>query len=189
MRVYILECKLVTSASLTDTFRVFEDPYNLARITPPWLGFHIKTKNLVMQKGAEIEYGFKWLGLPMYWKTLITEYEPPFLFVDEALKSPYKLWRHRHTFREVSNGTEVADRVEYALPLGPLGAMANTLAVRRQVSAIFEHRQKAIAELLGGQVTDVHPPRVTAAKLSGNPLSQTASPATHTRATESSRSR
>ena len=80
----------------------------------------------------------------MRWKTRITEYEPPFLFVDEMEKGPYSLWRHRHTFRPSEQGTIVCDRVEYALPLGPIGNLAHNLMVRRQVEEIFLFRQRAL---------------------------------------------
>ena len=149
MHVYTLDCELITQASLHDTFRIFEDPYNLARITPPWMGFEILTPNLKMRQGIEIDYRFRWLGLPMTWRTLISAYEPPHLFVDEALKSPYALWRHRHEFEETPRGTVVRDHVDYALPLGPLGAVAHALVVRKQVEEIFAYRQVKIAELIG----------------------------------------
>lgn len=149
MRVQTLDCELITPAPLRETFRIFEDPYNLARITPPWMAFEILTPDLTMREGLEIDYRFRWLGLPMSWKTRITAYEPPHLFVDEALKSPYALWRHRHEFEETGRGTVVRDHVDYALPLGPLGDVAHALAVRKQVEEIFAYRQTKIAELIG----------------------------------------
>ena len=149
MRVHTLDCELITPASLEDTFRIFEDPSNLARITPPWMGFEILTPDLKMREGLEIDYRFRWLGLPMTWKTLITAYVPPHLFVDEALISPYALWRHRHMFEGTPRGTVVRDHVDYALPLGPLGNIAHTLVVRKQVEEIFAFRQTRIAELIG----------------------------------------
>lgn len=51
-----------------------------------------------MRKGAEIEYTIRWLGVPIHWKTLIEEYDPPCLFIDRRETGPYTLWRHRHTF-------------------------------------------------------------------------------------------
>jgi hypothetical protein len=64
-----------------------------------------------MRKGSEIEYRIRWLGLPLHWKTLISQYEPPFLFVDEqtegtirALAAPatrfHHLQRAHHLGRE-----------------------------------------------------------------------------------------
>ena len=145
MKVHTFQTSMTAPLAIREAFSVFENPYNLARITPPWLNFRILTEGLAMRKGIEIDYTIAWLGVPMRWKTRITEYEPPFQFVDEMLRGPYRLWRHRHTFRPGAAGTIVEDRVDYALPLGPLGSLAHTLLVRRQVEEIFAYRQKALA--------------------------------------------
>jgi ligand-binding SRPBCC domain-containing protein len=146
--MHTLDCELLVPTPIDETFRVFEDPYNLARITPPWMGFEILTPDLKMREGLEIDFHFRWLGLPLKWKTLITEYRPPFLFVDEALRSPYALWRHRHEFEESPRGTIVRDHVDYALPFGPLGRTVHAAVVARQVREIFAYRQKRIMELV-----------------------------------------
>jgi ligand-binding SRPBCC domain-containing protein len=161
MKVYQLKSEILVPTSLQETFEVFQNPYNLAKITPPWLGFEILTKGLVMRKGLEIDYRFRWLGLPMTWRTLITDYEPPFLFEDVALKSPYALWKHRHTFRPAENGTYVGDVVDYALPLGILGQIAHDLVVHKQVKQIFEYRQQALVSMLG-RVTEIQQPVIAA---------------------------
>lgn len=158
--MYVLECELITPASIEETFAVFQNPYNLAKITPPSLGFRIITQGLDMRKGAEIDYQLRWMGLPLSWKTEITEYDAPRYFVDEARHSPYSFWRHRHTFRESAEGTVVSDRVEYDLPFGPLGKLAHKLAVSGQLRRIFEYRQKAILDLLGGYAVEIRPPRI-----------------------------
>ena len=86
------------------------------------------------------------------WKTRFTAYEPPLLFEDEQAEGPYALWRHRHSFEEVDDGTVISDRVEYALPLGPLGRLAQFL-VARQLRGIFAYRQRALMQLLGGDAS------------------------------------
>jgi len=151
MHVYTLDCEMTTAKSIEYTFALFENPYNLAKITPPELGFQVVSEERVeMRRFAEIEYRIKWLGLPMHWKTIITEYEPPFMFEDEQAKGPYSLWRHRHTFVPADGGTKVGDHVDYVLPLGPLGRMAHALLVGEQLKKIFTYRQKQLAKLLGG---------------------------------------
>lgn len=157
--MYVLECELVTRAPLDETFAFFADPYNLAQITPSWLGFRIVTPDVVMRRGAEIDYSFRWLGLPMRWKTEITAYDPPSCFVDEARRSPYSLWRHTHRFNATDEGTVVADRVEYDLPIQPLSGLVHAVAVAPQLRRIFDHRQRVIAECLGGHVR-VSPPQI-----------------------------
>ena len=64
------------------------------------------------------------------------------------LQGPYRLWRHAHDFLLVEGGTLVRDEVTYQLPLGLLGLVAHALLVRRQLEAIFDHRQRRIAELV-----------------------------------------
>ena len=161
MHVYTLQCELLTDSSLERTFSLFEDPYNLAKITPSSLDFQVTSKeHIQMRQGAEIEYTIRWLGLPMHWKTLIREYEPPFLFVDEQAKGPYSLWRHRHTFKPTLRGVRVADHVEYALPFGSLGRMTHALMVRRQLEAIFQFRQRELGKMLGGKTTQTIQPVV-----------------------------
>jgi ligand-binding SRPBCC domain-containing protein len=102
----------------------------------------------MMRAGAEIDYTIRWFGLPLKWKTRIVEYEPPNRFIDEQMRGPYRLWRHRHTFRETAAGTVIADSVDYRLPFGAPGVAAHALIVRRQLIAIFRFRQRAIAKLL-----------------------------------------
>ena len=68
-------------------------------------------------------------------------------FVDEQAAGPYVLWRHRHSFSPREQGTLVEDRVEYILPFSWLGRLVHRMIVRRQLAGIFEHRQRALAEL------------------------------------------
>jgi ligand-binding SRPBCC domain-containing protein len=130
-------------------FKFFEDPHNLARITPPNLSFKVTTRDVEMREGALIDYEIRWLRLPMRWRTRITLYQPPQSFQDEQLRGPYKLWRHHHGFREVNGAAVISDRVEYELPWGILGQMAHALIVGRQLRGIFAYRQRAIAAILG----------------------------------------
>ena len=154
MKIYTLESEMTAAVPLQEAFAFFEDPRNLARITPPELGFRITSREpVVMRRGAEIAYRIRVSGVPLGWKTRITDYDPPFSFTDEQAAGPYRLWRHRHTFRASAGGAVVADRVEYALPLGWIGRMAHTLFVRRKLRGIFDYRREALAGILGVATT------------------------------------
>lgn len=124
------------------------------------MGFEIVTDDFEMRRNLEIEYRVKVFGLLLLpWRSLITEYNPPFCFVDEALKSPYALWRHRHEFRQTARDTAVTDHVDYALPFFPFGE-AGHFAVRRQLAQIFGYRQKCLGSLLGGTVIEIREPAI-----------------------------
>lgn len=85
----------------------------------------------------------------VHWTTEITHVKEPYYFVDEQRFGPYALWHHQHHFREVEGGVEMVDEVNYAIPLGILGRMANWFFVERQVRSIFEYRRKVLAQYFG----------------------------------------
>jgi ligand-binding SRPBCC domain-containing protein len=161
MHIYTLECEMIAHRRLEEVFAVFEDPYNLAKITPASLSFQVTSKErVVMKKGAEIDYKISWLGFPMHWKTKIVGYQPPHYFVDEQAKGPYRFWRHRHTFESVSDGVKVGDHVDYVLPFGIFGRAAHGLTVRNQLLAIFNYRQEKLKGLLGNDARTTRPPEI-----------------------------
>jgi ligand-binding SRPBCC domain-containing protein len=133
-----------------EVFAFFAHPENLGTITPPWLDFHILTPSPVpMATGVLIDYVIRLGPVPTRWRTLITQFEAPHVFVDEQLEGPYSFWHHTHTFMETEGGTIIGDRVLYLLPLGALGALAERWVIRRQLRSIFAYRRRVIAERFG----------------------------------------
>lgn len=151
MAEHILTRKLILDLPRGQVFEFFADAGNLELITPPELKFHIITPQPIeMRRGALIDYRLKMRGLPITWKTEISDWNPPVSFIDRALKSPYKQWIHRHAFTENADGsTEIEDIVSYRLPVEPFGDLAHWF-VRRELDYIFDYRQKVVAEILGG---------------------------------------
>lgn len=134
---------------LEEVHAFFQDPRNLARITPPWLQFRIlHPEGVRMERGAQIDYTIRWLGLPLRWRTVISDYNPPRSFEDTQARGPYSLWVHRHVFRPVGGGTLVEDEVRYRLPLGVLGRVAHRVLVARQLHGIFAYRALSTRRLL-----------------------------------------
>ncbi|BCW99214.1 MAG: hypothetical protein KatS3mg024_2041 [Armatimonadota bacterium] len=147
--VHILEREQLIPLPLERTFAFFSRAENLEAITPPWLKFRLITKTPIeMKRGAIIEYNLRINGFPVYWRTLIAEYDPPHRFVDVQQKGPYKLWRHEHTFEAVEGATLMRDRVEYQIGFGVLGEIARRLFVDRQLRQIWDYREQRLAEIL-----------------------------------------
>jgi hypothetical protein len=148
MTDHVLQTRLRIDRPRPEVFAFFADPANLARITPPWLGFRLRTPDPVMAAGTVLDYRLRWLGVPVGWRTYVREYDPPARFVDVQVRGPYDRWEHRHLFLEDGGGTWVEDRVTYRLPLGPLGRLVHALAVRRQLAAIWAYRRARLPELI-----------------------------------------
>lgn len=132
-----------------EVFAFFEDATNLERLTPPFLRFAILTPAPVhMAEGTLIDYRIALFGVPVRWRTRIEEYRPPERFVDAQLRGPYRAWRHTHELTcDGPSATWMRDRVEYELPLGPLGAVAHAVFVRRTLARIFDFRRDAITRI------------------------------------------
>jgi ligand-binding SRPBCC domain-containing protein len=146
---HILTRELTLDLPIEKVFDFFADAGNLERITPPELNFHIVTPQPIkLKKGTLIDYKLKLRGFPVKWQTIISEWNPPFSFTDEALKSPYKQWIHRHTFTKISeNETLIKDEVRYRLPFAPFGNLGHWF-VRRELNYIFDFRQKKVGQEL-----------------------------------------
>ena len=148
MAEHILERTQIIRERRARVFDFFADAANLERITPPELNFHIITPQPIdIKKGTLIDYQLKLRGIPLTWKTEITEWNPPHSFVDTALKSPYKQWIHLHEFSSGENGeTIMKDCVRYRLPFEPLGDLAHWY-VKKELKYIFDYRYKVIEEI------------------------------------------
>jgi ligand-binding SRPBCC domain-containing protein len=148
MSEYILEREQIIQKPREEVFDFFADALNLEKITPPELNFHIITPQPIeIKKGTLIEYTLKLRGIPITWKTEITKWNPPFDFIDSALKSPYKQWIHLHTFETGKNGeTIMKDLVRYRLPLEPLGDLAH-FYVKKELKYIFDYRYQVVEEI------------------------------------------
>lgn len=147
---YLLERSQRVPAPVQDVFRFFEDPHNLARITPPWVGFEVlHVERLPLEAGSTNDYRIRWLRIPLRWRGLIVEYEPGRRFTDTQTSGPYRYWRHEHSFEDLGGGTLVRDRVEYKLPFGFVGRLMHALLVARQLREIFDYRSRVIEQIFG----------------------------------------
>ena len=159
-RVHLLEREQFVPTPVDATFRFFADARNLERITPPWLAFRVVTPgDIEMAVGATIDYRIRLLGISVGWRSLISRWEPGVAFVDQQVKGPYRWWHHLHTFEAREGGTLIRDRVEYAVPYGPLAPVAHALVVRGRLRKIFDFRRDAIARIFGDDPTTLVFPR------------------------------
>jgi len=148
MTIHTLTRRQFVPAPIADVFGFFSRPENLSKLTPPDLGFVILTPPpIAMEAGARIDYTIRFFGIGIRWTSLITAFEPGRSFVDEQLRGPYAFWRHSHRFEEAPGGTTVSDEVLYALPFGPVGALAHALVVGRRLASIFDYRGHAVGAI------------------------------------------
>ncbi len=141
----LLRTEQVIPRPLGAVFPFFADAHNLERLTPPNLRFRILTPGPIeMRTGTLIDYRVSLRGVPMRWRTRISEWDPPHRFEDTQLRGPYALWVHSHVFEPHPDGTLMTDLVRYRAPLGPLGRVTDALIIRRDLRRIFAYRRRAV---------------------------------------------
>jgi len=149
-KTFSLKSELHIPVTLDKAWEFFSDPSNLAEITPPVLDFKIRSRYPLekIHAGQIIEYSIRLPGLfRSYWMTEITHVDFQKCFVDEQRFGPYSFWHHRHHFKQVSDGTLMADIVYYRLPWGILGSLAHRLYIKKQLDNIFSFRSRKIHEI------------------------------------------
>lgn len=160
--------------SIETVFDFFANPENLPRLMPNWQKARIEeavfvpppprpgaagslTRNLTVAAGQGTRMTISFRPVPFSpirvpWDAEITEFVWNDHFCDVQHRGPFAFWNHCHHLssekRDGQPGTLLRDRVEYELPFGPLGDLANTLFVKRQMAYIFAYRQKRTSELL-----------------------------------------
>lgn len=149
MKVYSLKAEQFVNASIQECWSFFSNPRNLQKITPTDMGFEITDfDEKSMYAGQIIQYKVSPLfGIKLGWMTVITVVKEEKYFVDEQRFGPYTLWHHKHFFEEKDNGVLMTDLIHYALPLGFLGRIMNTLIVKNKLKTIFDYRKVKVDEL------------------------------------------
>lgn len=149
--VHYLHREQFIPAPVEKVWCYFCDPRNLNEITPPDLNFEIvKGGDFATYEGQLIEYRVEFMPyFRSMWLTEIAHVQDCKYFADEQRVGPYRFWYHEHIFEAMPFGTRMMDRVTYAIPLGFLGDILDSLWIGRRLNQIFEFRRQKIIELFG----------------------------------------
>jgi uncharacterized protein len=125
-------------------FAWHERPGAFERLTPPWERARVLERSGGLEDGARVVLR---VGSPvgLRWVARHRDYQPGCQFADEQVEGPFALWHHLHRFEPDGPGASImTDRIEYAPPLGPLGAAAEPLLVRRRVERMLAYRHELL---------------------------------------------
>lgn len=154
-------------------FAFFANPHNLAYMMLPELEARVEDvrlqpppprpvaadparrfNSIAAGKGTEILVSFypaRWFPQRLSWTARIVDFAWNSHFIDEQVRGPFRVFRHRHEFaaeyKEGREGTRTADRIDYALPGGFIGSLAGS-RVRKHLEQLFAFRQQRLPEIL-----------------------------------------
>lgn len=154
-----IQHETLLAAPIVDVWRFFTDPVkNLPQISPPGDAVVIESADLPLHEGSRLVIAARDpLGRRLRWESQIVELIPPRAlvfgvearFVDVQLAGPFATWRHSHEFEAVNDRTtRIVDRVDYSLPFGIVGQLANLLLVRWKINSMLRYRAKAVRQIL-----------------------------------------
>jgi ligand-binding SRPBCC domain-containing protein len=147
MHIHEFKSEICLPRPIEEVFAFFSEASNLGSITPPWLSFRtITPRPIEMRVGAVIDYKLRVRGFPIRWRSKITAWKPPYEFVDEQIRGPYRLWIHAHKFESRNGGTLVWDDVRYAVPFDWL---LHKFVVRPDLERIFAYRADCLRRRFG----------------------------------------
>lgn len=153
-------------------FAFFANPANLPRLHPDWqqarideIELHPASRNgstppeatVAAGRGTRMTLSFRPTPLSpvrVSWVALIEDFHWNERYCDRQLEGPFLYWRQCHRVQEWQSestgedGTLLIDTIEYELPFGRFGLLANRLAVRRMLENLFDHRHRRAEELL-----------------------------------------
>ncbi len=114
---------------------------------PHYLRFRTVTPlPTTMAAGAIIDHRLTIRGLPVRWRSRIAVFEPPFRFIGEQIRGPYRLWVHEHTFEARGEATLIRDVVRYSVPFDRL---VHDRLVRPDIEGIFAFRERELLARFG----------------------------------------
>jgi ligand-binding SRPBCC domain-containing protein len=123
-------------------------------------GSRLRAKTIAAGEGTRITLSFRpfpYSPVRISWQAEISAFVWNNHFCDTQLRGPFAFWHHCHSTRAESratpsgafvHGTLLRDDVEYELPFGNLGDLAQRLVIANQLKNTFAYRHTRTAELL-----------------------------------------
>lgn len=149
MAKYALRFEVVVGADVDAVWAFHQSPEALTKLTPPGRNMRVDSLDKGLAEGSIQKFSVKLGPFRMPWWARIHDVTPPNGFSDTAEKSPFKSWKHRHSFEARREGTAIVDTIELAMPFGFLGAIAWKLFAKRDLENLFAFRTRVFRAEFG----------------------------------------
>ncbi|PPK63012.1 SRPBCC family protein [Malaciobacter marinus] len=139
------------NTSLEELFKFHLDSNNLIKITPKNIKAELLTKDVSPKEGAILKIKTIKNFIPFTWVVKIEKMDYPNMFMDVAIKSPFKFWEHSHIFEQEDDKVLLKDVVRYELPFGFLGSLLDGF-IKKDLEQMFEFRHEVTKKILEGKI-------------------------------------
>lgn len=133
-------------------------PGAFQRLTPPWDRV-TPIRYTGVREDAPFAMSIQRGPIAIEWRGEHYGIDPPREFRDRMTSGPMRHWDHRHRFESVDAAqTRMIEEIEYALPLGVLGATFGGAMVRSDFGRMFRYRHRVLAADLPAHAEYALPP-------------------------------
>jgi uncharacterized protein len=140
MPVAAVERSTTLPVSAEAAFAWHERPGAFERLLPPWERVSVVEQSGGLEDGARFALRVRYGPVSLRWVGRHRDTLPGRRFVDEQVEGPFSRWIHFHRFDpDGPTQSRMTDRIEYAPPLGPVGAVADPI-IRRRLERLLAYR-------------------------------------------------
>jgi uncharacterized protein len=134
-------------ASATEVFDWHTRQGAFSRFAPPWERMRLIADGHPIREGSRAEIDVSIGPLWRRWTAEHRDFVPGRRFRDVQIRGPFARWEHTHTIEpEGADGSWLEDRIEYALPYGPIGRWLGRGLVKRKLRSTFQYRHRTLAD-------------------------------------------
>ncbi len=135
------------NASPERVFGFHELPDALERLIPPWDDVEIVQRADISKVGSQailVSTVFGFIKQKIVAEH--TKYEPPKLFEDTLVSSPFKKWVHQHIVEAHADGAILRDVIEFDPGYSFVGEFGAKLLILPMIRKMFDYRHKVTKE-------------------------------------------
>lgn len=142
----IYEKRSVLDTSAPALFAWHTRPGAFERLAPPWEHLRIVSRHGGIADGSRVTLELRRGLFKTRWEALHRDFVEGRQFTDVQVAGPFKRWEHTHKVEPIDEDhAALVDRVDYALPFGPIGALAGGVMARRVMERLFAFRHRRLA--------------------------------------------
>ena len=136
-----IQCSAIVPADRQQVFDFLSNPNNLEELLQDHIDVDLLSAEAPLKTGTEYGFMMTRLGLAQEVRFEIQEVLPGSRLTYRQTLGLFKSWVHTQKFEDHGQGqTRVTDIVEYQLPFGLLGYLADDLYVRKDLTRILKDR-------------------------------------------------
>ena len=146
--------------SAESAYQWHERPGAFERLTPPWEDVRVLSRQGTLADGL-VELALTVGPVTRRWIARHRDGVPARSFIDEQVRGPFARWVHTHRFDPAGpDRCQMTDEIEYELPCGPLGELAEGWVEDRAARG-FRYRHQTLCDDLAAHARYSGEPRRT----------------------------